>query len=51
MLKRGGIAGSASSGYHRASSISLACGTISPPSQRAVNASIRLCWNGQLWLP
>ena len=34
--KRGGIGGSASSGNQRASSISPACGTMSPPVQRAV---------------
>ena len=51
MLKRGGIFGSACSGYQRASSISPGCGTISPATQRAVKATIRLCGNGQLWLP
>ena len=51
MLKRGGMPGKASIANQSAASISPACGTMSPLTHYAVNATIRLCGNGQLWLP
>ena len=47
----GGIVGSSSRRYHRASTISTGSISISPDSTPAMNPTIRLCGNGHGWLP